>query len=1054
MHTSQLPLALLVRCSERRDAATGGNSALRLYGEMVNDHKHFFEVIPSGKFWAFGPKNQIKEVRKHTYFLAGLKPANLGLLEARISAAPHAKSFWSDLTDNHDAIMFSVCIALGGQEVPWDLIRRIRVSLVSNLIQNRDTFLLKRKAYLAKKRKYILTGLNDPVLPRNLSWMQEIFDRIRDPPNSKGYIERYMTLLNKRSCGVPRDRKVIEQKLVEYFHSVQQPARDDRPVISKEIIAATLRVSDHFHGRNLGAAATVLLTTTACFEASEKQGGKLSLVREIAQSDELIEMFDLETGEKSGRIATRLADKILHKSLQKFSEGYEDFFSVRICALPELGMKVRIPSCGSFYRTQVLQPISKIFLEALKGVPELQAGLQLERQGWEVYKTFIPGEFQRRLDHQVLCSDYTSSTDWIKRSVAEKAYNALANIVGLPKWYKEVGLKAYLHDLVHVPRVRAGIASKAKGHCVSVLDKENRITSGVAMGDPITKAMLSFISLMVGMKYTKHPSATGTKTFMVGDDFVAIGPNGDLTRFRRTAETFGFVVSEDDTFISRHWAHFTEFCFRIPRNRWEDYSLCRVIRHHPCYADSIRPRIVMRVGKSGSNETDPRVGRLKLLAQEMSYIPDNHVSGTLFQIATLWQDANFGIKSAIAYLPHFFGGAGKIAPPGYLDSLRNDKAAALIRVAADYLSFPKETRVYHPARNFLRERVHMNTQLYNSHMREEKTVNLTEIINMIERRKDFSAFAVITAAEQARIGVNLSRVLTHENHYVVTSEKLAERLYIFSSLMKEVYGVDVLNAPVLSSEPIIPDEVWDLPQKWGVHPNYRELAEEFVPTRTIYLKEVMGLLDTSQVTHPQIPLRVDVLAESEIVEEVDLMEFAKYVRELKGHTDNVRAWMNIPRKVIDADSIIKHIARLIFEMTGEVPSIATDDRALLRETGSKRVEGVRVEADEATAVAIREWGKDLDDPERRSKALMLLASRVEDGPLFSAKQVLVDPANVEASRVGRFAQRPLKIEDRRLVERYLKGNFPPFVEDLPWTMSPEQFKELTFSKLRKLVGGV
>jgi len=1029
---------------------------------VVIDHKHLFEVLPSGKFWSYGPERQIEEVRRHTYFLSGLKPANYGILLSRLRSAKDLRSYWSDFTDNHDAIMFSVCVALSGQNVPWELIKRIRISLVSNLIQARDKFLISRKAYLAKMRKHILTDGPCPELPRNLSWMREIFTRITDPKHSKCYVEKYMTLLNKRSCGVPKDPAFIESKLLEFFDSVNQPERDNSPFVYRELVAATLKVSEHFVPRNLSASATVLITTSACFERSEKQGGKLSLVQEIARSDSEQVMYDLTTGAIGPEKAIRLADKILHGSLQKYKESYKDLYSTRVCALPELGMKMRIPTCSSFYRTQILQPISKILLESLKGVPELRAGLSLERQGWEAYKTFKPGEFLQRANDSVLCSDYTSSTDWIKRSVAKQAYDALTAVAGIPKWYKEVGKEVYFHNLVHLPREKCAnrtihVVDPSKERPPkrkSVLNSEHPITSGLMMGDPITKALLSFLSLMVGLKFADPRSggAPSTKIFIVGDDFVAIGPRGDVSRFRACAENLGFIVSMDDTFVSRHWAHFTEFCFRIPRNRWEDYSLCRVLRHHPCYADAIRPRIVMRVGKSGSNESDPRVGRLRLLAQEMGYIPETHVSGTMFHLATVWQDVQFGIRSAIPYLPHFFGGMGKVPPPGYLSGLRQDKAVALLYVANHYLSWPKDRRVYHPAREFLRARVQLNTQLYNSHMGEARVVNLTNITNLVEARKDFAKFAVITAADQVSAGVNLSRVLSHENHHVVTSDMLAERLYIFSTVMKTVYDVDVLNAPILDAEPQIPDEVWEHPQLEG-HGSYRELAEEFIPCRTIYLKEVMGLLDTSMVTHPKVPLTVDILANAEKPGETDLQEFAYYVRQLKGHTDDVRAWMNVPRKIIDADSILKHIARLTFALTGETPMIATRDRSLLREAGAQGLEGIRIEADVDTALAIRQWGRDLDDPLLRKAALELLAKRIEDGPLVSGRQVLLDPANVEATRLERFAQRDLPKADSQLVRKYLLGNYAPFVErDASEFRSVGDFIKSTFSSLRSHVG--
>jgi hypothetical protein len=1018
---------------------------------MVNDHKHLFEVIPSRVFWGKSPIEQVREVQSRTYLLAGLKPCNVRLLISRIERASSPRSFWSDLTDNHDAIMFGVVIALSGQTVPWTLIRKIRISIVSNLIQGRDRYLLTRKKYLAAKRKSILSQENlDIPLPRSLSWMSEIYSRITDPINSKCYVEKFSTLLNKRSCGIPKDPRVVEAALVEYFESVNQPERDNRPNVMKELMQATIRISETFEPRNLSQAASILLTTSACYERTVLEGGKLSLVREIASDSLAVELFDLNTGNKTGMPATRLADKVLHHCLDIYQRGYDDLYSTRVCALPEIGMKVRIPTCSSFYRQQILQPVSKIYLEALKGVPELQAGLNLERQGWEFYKSFGPGEHEFRREDNVLCSDYQSSTDWIKRSVAMQAFDALGRITAIPKWYLGVVRKLYFQDLVHRPRAAAVHKKTASP---SVIDGVHQIKSGLQMGDPITKAMLSFLGLMVSIAY-RDPRKGGdprSKISIVGDDFISVGKANNEWRFKMTANLYGFKVSEPDTFLSAHWAHFTEFCVRIPKNRWESFHSCRVIRHHPCYADSIRPRIIMRCGKAAANDSDPRIGRIKLLAQEMSYIPDNHVSGTMFQIATLWQDAEFGIKTAIPYLPHIFGGMGKVAPPGYLRSLKQDNAIALMYVAKHYTQSPESSRSFHPARQFLSQRVHLNTQLYSSHMGEKTFVNLTNIINMIEHRVDFNAFVVISAAEQAAAGVNLSRVLSHENHYVVTSEKLAERLYIFASVMKEVYGVDVLNTTVLDTEPTIPDEVWGYPRIEGC-PDYRILAEDFHPYRTIYLKEVMSLLETTAVTTPHIPLSVDINSLRNREDETDLQEFAKYVRALKGHTDDVRAWMNIPRKCIDDDKIIKHIAKLTYELTGEVPMISTNDRGLLADTQARRFNSF-IESDVETAAAVSQWGRDLDDPVARKRALELLAQRAERGPLVSGKAVLLDTANVTATLLGRLAQRDLNQIQKDMVLQYIRGNYPPFEsrkkED---GESSESYINCTFRNLAKHLG--
>jgi hypothetical protein len=883
------------------------------------------------------------------------------------------------------------------------------------LIQNRDKFLVRRKEYLAKKRRHCLSHEGaEPALPRNLSWMKKVYDLISSPIDSRGYVEKYLCLLNKRSCGIPRDPDLIEAKLQEYFDSVSQPERDDKPVITA-LVRAIETASRFVQPKGLSAAATILVTTSACYERSASAGGKLSLLREIAQSEEPVFMYDLNTGQKTNIVAQRFADKVFHLSLDKAESGYPDFYKTRVCALPELGMKVRIPTCSSFYRSQVLQPISKIFLEALKGLPPLVAGLSKERPGWEVYKA-LPN--MPNPDVRILCSDYKSSTDWIKRSVSERAFGLLSKMVGLPTWYAQRACSWYHHDLVHSPRSAVSSSTTGGGNRrKSCLDSKHCISSGIAMGDPITKAILSFLSVAIGY----HSRKPGEPFWVCGDDFAAVSSRPDDSRFRAIVEEIGFKISEEDTFLSPHWGHFTEFAFRIPRNRYETYRSCRLIRYHPCYADAMRPRIVMRAGKAGTNESDPRIGRMKLLAQEASYVPQDgkHPSLTKLDIATVWQDVEFGVRNVTPYLPIIFGGMGKIPPKGYLRSFPPSKELQLLKLAADYTDYPVPLRRYHPAREYLRERVQLNTQLYNSHMGEQRYVNLTAIINMIEQRTDLAKYLVISAGEQSRCGVNLSRPLAHENHYVVTSEQIASRLYAFSSFMKSVFDVDVLKAPVLSVEPQIPDDIWEFqfPDNDGM-PDYRALAEEFHPYRSIYLKEVMSLLETSDLIRPMVPLSIDVDADLIPPSETDLSKFARYVAQLHGNNSSVEAWINIPRKIIDDDAIIKHIAALTESLTGERPAVITNDRALGRTVGS-RIPAVPRAQIAQSMIAILE-DKDLLKEFLETQARSTLPSK---------HLKLEDTSNIDAMALTMYGAYQLQEDDGpQTIQDYLNGDYSPFSE--------------------------
>jgi len=820
------------------------------------------------------------------------------------------------------------------------------------------------------------------------------------------WAEKVLALCNKRSCGTPRTVEFIDKQLKKFFETVNRPDSGNPESLDKGVLAKCFaEIQGSMEPSSLSEAATIIVANTACFEATQEQGGKASIIRQIAAMDD-VQRYDLFTGQIVGK-CQRLADKVLHYSLKMQAESYKDFYSTKVCAIPELGLKVRIPTASSFYRTQVLQPVSKIFLAAIKQVPALRDGLSSERQAWKFYQAFqLLVEKQvlwTKEDVGLLASDYESSTDYIFRSIAAYFFDCMTVITGLPDWYAKMAKEAYLHDLRHVP--------PDKPSRFETLNSEQYIRSGVMMGDPITKIMLSLGSFYVLTYMDKNSGIkpSDRKGSITGDDLLKVSTEKQIEALYLAASQIGFHVSEKDTFFSAQWAHYTEFAVRLPRNQYEVYRTSRFTGIYPCFADGIRERLMMRQGGKGSNEkTDPRVGRLCAIAHEVTWSPLSSASSGLMQTAIAWQLHSFGVKNMAVMLPRELGGIGLRVPHVVLTRLfeihPTSLSLRLLFVAKYWSDLPAEERATSPIYSFLQRIKQQNTLLYNSHLGESRYVNLNRVIQYVENSTKYEPYMVITAAEQQARGINLSSQIG-ENSHVVTSEKIAEKLYAFANIMKQCFNVEVINlSDIQSAEPVIPVEVCDFPYTVGF-PEYGVISETFGAVRSIYLKSVLCALDTSEITHPEITLKVVPKAQYPGIYPPDrLSEFAKYVSQLKGHLDDHHAWANIPRMAIDDDRIIQIIADLRYKATGDDPIVVTNDRAL-RESLPR-------------SLGIRRFLSTTD-------AVDVFTSLNSDN-----SKLLIDTANMEGTALTRYNREPLNEEEQHLIHRYLTDRTVPPVQQV------------------------
>lgn len=853
-------------------------------------------------FWDLYPQEQIELLKRTTFLFKGSKPSTIDMVRRKLADERARKlkrfnstgesqnpvsGYLSSLTDNLDTIMSQVVIATSGTNVPWSLIDRIRKSVLGNLAFGPDEFIRSRKRFLKKVRAYLLTNGQKGEKPycRTVSWFWEVYDLIPFKRDSPNWVDRVQTLTSTRSVG-KLSSKATERDVLSFMEQISTRRPEDEVSLDpNRLLRISERINTLAHQVGFLDAATIQLTNTASTDYPKSKGGKICRVREYAFRED-IPMINLETGTPTGEMAKKVADRVFYGALMEYIKDPKGLHQLKVVGIPEIGGKSRVPTYGTSARGQILQPFSKMLLEVLKLEPSLKNGLTKTRQAWTFYRRL-------NFDHigfDLVASDLKSSTDYAGQTAAKELLLCGLRAIGFQGWILDVIIDLLLgEDRLEYDALDGSTIYETR-------------RTGLLMGDPITKCFLALSSLYA-MEYVrdKYPEAQLVWD-NTGDDYIVACkglPEAESVIKDAISQT-GMVVSDDDHFMGQPWAHYTEFCVRVPANRYEQYSVQRnCYKAYPCFGDYIRPKALMRA-TNNFNKVDPRFGRVALLGQESAYMRTSHRDEVAVNTANVIQDITLGLNLE-AYIPICFGGGGKVPPKGYVPSWPPSEAKSFLLGLAAWAKEPERYQ------REIREQQISCARLYQSHMGEKEFANIQPLVEQVENNPRFHKYVIVSSGEQAATNANISSRI-YDNPLVVTSKMLAEKIYIFGKLYNELCpdGPEVFNLEFNFERLVRPKP----------HALFTHYAEDILPEHynvfsrldrpyTIYDRKVMEEFSIMDIRRPTIRSLLGITTQ----EGRDLRQMYELPLALLKAKENPRDWVNIPREELDDDVVIELIRR-------------------------------------------------------------------------------------------------------------------------------------------------
>jgi hypothetical protein len=533
---------------------------------------------------------------------------------------------------------------------PWSykLTDHIMRSVLTNSLFNRGYESLLKK-FKKITRKEFLSG-NAPRL--RLAQELRIFGDFRRymflDQKSKFGLFSGLNFCQTRNSGIATPA-LIEQSIAEFKTVVLTP--DAEPSVDPTtfvVPALQEHCSREYLGRCLYSG-HVSAASTACYENSRENGGKCALAAAVIAMDTGKQCkYDLTTGILTKSLCETPGEVIFHKSLERLVNNYKNFYSVKLNCICEPGPKARTTTSSSFYHSNVLQVYSHISLEILRAVPEVRSGISKSRHGW-VWSSELNDQWLFEGPRFALSTDLKTATDYFSWKVVRKLLNAFQSVVHLPQWYHETVVNVLTHPRKVMYQGQTFIRQTKRG-CL--------------MGDPVTKSVLTLLSLAVS--YRCKMSNRLFKSVGVGDDFVAVSAaRATLELALSSFRDFGAVISEDDTYISDSVMYFTEECIEIPKSPADTIQQVMKSRDwsRMIYIDIVKGRLLLDAKKNRDDFSYTPTGRITQLGKDMSYLKDGQY-GAIFHFASILQDVLLDLRHfrGFVYFPFDISSTGKMIP--------------------------------------------------------------------------------------------------------------------------------------------------------------------------------------------------------------------------------------------------------------------------------------------------------------------------------------------------------------------------------------------------------
>jgi len=479
------------------------------------------KVLRDGTYWyrqlAKGKYRESVFQRHISRLLAGYSapegPEPFGLVKSSPINSAAVQRFRSMLA-TVDGVLMQMTLAFPGsyEFQSWKRIDQVQRSLISQILEdyfkdtdpNRVLTFDKVKSLRKAVKQFGFnpkTSLAEVPVPRELSAWRVALSLIRgETPLT--YLQ-VMILSQTRASGVP-PRSVYDRTLTKTIGVLTTPCAKELYALVRGPLARSV---DHLYHdllyrvggsenreayfTDIVQVAKISLSDSGEFFTTTNDGGKLEAARRVLVSHKEIMEINLHTGEYTGKILTTdspIGERLFHWACGKFKNRREVYsnnsMSCRISLVAELG-KYRAITISSLQHALVLHPMSHIVLKMLEVIPSSESGVGAANHAWNFFKrlshknpsaSFI---FNKDIETSVMSTDWEDATNFLDTNIAGAMFNRWAELIGVPKWYRETCLFA-----LTAPRQ------------VETIGRDGVPTSlfytkrGVLMGDPVTKFVL------------------------------------------------------------------------------------------------------------------------------------------------------------------------------------------------------------------------------------------------------------------------------------------------------------------------------------------------------------------------------------------------------------------------------------------------------------------------------------------------------------------------------------------------------------------------------------
>jgi hypothetical protein len=383
-----------------------------------------------------------------------------------------------------------------------------------------------KKCLLAEKDKdYFFSMVGH--LPQALRYFFPLFDHVvkfREEPLRYSYMVGILS--QKRGAGKPPHVVTLKSK-VKFLKTVSKPTPPLNPTEIGLIRAAMdsfLEDQDPTIFTGLTTKARVTVTTAACLEKTQADGGTLSAVQQMVVEGKQgfkVPIRDLNTAAVLKWVTLQectVGEYIFWCSLDYVLRMTPEELSRTVVVMVKEPGKSRTVTKGPACLKIVLDVLNRICSWPLKKVKSSTSGMEKSNHGWNLFKSFFEEAgkdilFRTRERHEeklegtihvtesfedcfVSSTDYETATDNMHHQVAYLLAKPWLTKCGAPKVLSEIALRICFQPrtvLFHADACLDSIGEPSQSHPGM---REVRLCRGLLMGDPLTKVVLHLTNIV------------------------------------------------------------------------------------------------------------------------------------------------------------------------------------------------------------------------------------------------------------------------------------------------------------------------------------------------------------------------------------------------------------------------------------------------------------------------------------------------------------------------------------------------------------------------------